>query len=196
MLALQLFLNSPRARKALRTKPGQQGFSLIELVVVIAILGILIAIALPNFLGVQKDAQINQAKNALATIVKERGVKSARFSSNTFGQPGASGEDSLVASANANLNGYTLTTGDDITATAGGSETALALGSSTAAGTNTNDSCYEVQAFASDGKLPHFAIEFSPTTGETTKTCYVEKTDTYVAGCDGATAGTVGAGTW
>ena len=48
-----------------------EGFSLIELVVVIAVLAILAAVALPNFLGVQKDGQIAAAKNTLATIVKE-----------------------------------------------------------------------------------------------------------------------------
>ena len=67
-----------RARFKART--SFQGFSLIELVVVIAILGILIAIALPNFLNVQKDAKINQAKNALATIVKECNVANLRGS--------------------------------------------------------------------------------------------------------------------
>ena len=65
------YLSDPKVRATLRKKPGQEGFSLIELVVVIAVLAILAAVALPNFLGVQKDGQVAAAKNTLATMVKE-----------------------------------------------------------------------------------------------------------------------------
>jgi prepilin-type N-terminal cleavage/methylation domain-containing protein len=47
------------------------GFSLIELVVVIAVLAALTAIALPNFLRVQDDAKIAAAKQVLINISKE-----------------------------------------------------------------------------------------------------------------------------
>ena len=65
------YLSDPKVRSVLKKKPGQEGFSLIELVVVIAVLAILAAVALPNFLGVQKDGQVAAAKNTLATMVKE-----------------------------------------------------------------------------------------------------------------------------
>lgn len=68
---LSRYLSDPKIRATLRKKPGQEGFSLIELVVVIAVLAILAAVALPNFLGVQKDGQVAAAKNTLATMVKE-----------------------------------------------------------------------------------------------------------------------------
>lgn len=93
------FLADPRVKRVLSSKPGQEGFSLIELVVVIAVLAILAAVALPNFLGVQKDGQVATAKNTLATIVKECVASGLRGGGTSFAS---------VQSSQGKLNGYTL----------------------------------------------------------------------------------------
>ena len=77
MTLLKAYLNSPRARKALSKKPGQEGFSLIELVVVVAVLAILSAIAIPSFTSINNKARASAAANTIATIAKECAVKYA-----------------------------------------------------------------------------------------------------------------------
>ncbi|SMB94961.1 N-terminal methylation site-containing protein [Desulfonispora thiosulfatigenes DSM 11270] len=49
---------------------NKKGFTLVELIVVIAVLGIIAAIAVPNYLGIQKEARIKSDSSTAASIVK------------------------------------------------------------------------------------------------------------------------------
>ena len=97
--SLRRYLNDQRVKHVLSKKPFQDGFSLIELVVVIAVLAILSAVAIPNFLSVQKDGKVAAAKNTLATIVKECVTSDLRGTGTSFVSAQA---------AVGKLNGYTL----------------------------------------------------------------------------------------
>lgn len=77
MTILKAYLSTPRAQRALTTKPGEQGFSLIELVVVVAVLAILSAIAIPQFANISASAARAAATNTLATVAKECAVNHA-----------------------------------------------------------------------------------------------------------------------
>ena len=84
MTVLENFLKNKRVQKTLNTKPGEEGFSLVELVVVIAVLAILSAVAIPAFVGVQANARAAAVKNGLVNGVKECVVRKADNKSTDF----------------------------------------------------------------------------------------------------------------
>ena len=100
MLILESYLKNKKVQKALNTKPGEEGFSLVELVVVIAVLAILSAVAIPAFIGVQANARASAVKNGLANGVKECVIRAADNQTTAFAD---------AQSFPGNYNGYTVT---------------------------------------------------------------------------------------
>ena len=91
MNVLQAYLQNPRTQRALNLKPGEKGFSLIELVVVIAVLAVLIVVALPNFQGVTDDAAAAAGKKYLADAFMECTVQRTRGKTGTYTIPTING---------------------------------------------------------------------------------------------------------
>ncbi len=84
MNALSSYLSDKNIQRVLSKKPGEEGFSLVELVVVIAVLAILSAVAIPAFQGVQERAKTSAVKNGLTNGVKECIVSSGLNEGTTF----------------------------------------------------------------------------------------------------------------
>jgi len=83
MTFLQAYLKNPKTKKVLSKKPGDEGFSLIELVVVVAVLAVLSAIAIPSFTSIADKARSAAAANTVAQVAKECAVKITNDPDNT-----------------------------------------------------------------------------------------------------------------
>ena len=104
MTSLQVYLSSEKTKKVLSRKPGDDGFSLIELVVVVAVLAILAAIAIPSFTSINDKAKASAAANTLAQIAKECAVKDANNETMSFSLP-ALQDYSFYPASGTNCNG-------------------------------------------------------------------------------------------
>lgn len=71
MSILEAYLQSPKTKRVLARKPGEQGFSLIELVVVVAVLAILAAIAVPAYTNMNQRAADSAVLTNLKNAYKE-----------------------------------------------------------------------------------------------------------------------------
>ena len=143
MNLLKSYLQQKNIKKILNSRPGDEGFSLVELVVVIAVLAILAAVAIPSFQGVQARAKTAAVKNGLVNGIKECIV--------------SDGLDNGTKFANARALNEGNYTGYDVVKRQG-------VDSCYQAQANP-DADADVTTFG------YFIIEYDPTTGVTNKIC-------------------------
>jgi len=143
-------------------KVNQKGFTLIELIVVIVILGILSATALPKFFDLAKDARLsslNAAKGALAAtsamahgawlIMATKGSVTAEGTTMTMTNGYPSAENNFVTAAGLNSNDYTIAV-TDTTVTVSPKGVAAAA------------NCQVVYTEAAAGAAPNIAMPGTP----------------------------------
>ncbi len=176
MTILESYLKNKRVQKTLTTKPGEEGFSLVELVVVIAVLAILSAVAIPAFVGVQANARAAAVKNGLVNGVKECVVRKADNKSTLFADAQSFRDEDAY-------QGYNVTVVTTVIPVPGGQDLEV-----------ESTSCYTAQATPSDEDSEDaiFTISMDQSTGIVTKAC----DDDTAPGCNGNDDDVPEAGTW
>ncbi|HEY7633230.1 MAG TPA: prepilin-type N-terminal cleavage/methylation domain-containing protein [Thermoleophilaceae bacterium] len=112
-----------------RIQSEESGFTLIELLVVILIIGILAAIALPNFLGQRTKAQDSSAKSDARNLVSQ--LESCYTDNNTY--TGGTGSGSAVSTCLPSNTGLSIGAGNgkvDVSAATDNSYTVVATSKS------------------------------------------------------------------
>ncbi len=99
-------------------KQKQGGFTLIELVVVIVILGILAATALPKFINIQSDAQYAAVQGVAGAVSSAFAVNYAANLANSAKGVAITGSATITGAVNSVMNGGTLPAGYSVTGAA------------------------------------------------------------------------------
>ena len=100
-------MNNIYRRSSFRAASKQRGFTLIEMIMVLVVIGILASVAIPTFSGLTTEAQ-NQ--NALKAVMEAKNRLSNQYAINLMtGDKAATDVNTLVSQVNTDLGDYKLT---------------------------------------------------------------------------------------
>ncbi len=99
------------SRRLSKSRNSEKGFTLIELIIVIVILGIIAGVAIPKFVGLSDDARTSAARGvagAMSSTIASRHAKYLLNASNTYDEANVIADTQFSSGVNTPTNGTNI----------------------------------------------------------------------------------------